>query len=78
MATVSKRIVICLENEEGEHEEARIVVPAEVAELMNDSELFHPMLEDMFSMVGRTVLNIEMAEEVRTEFRRRWDDPKPV
>jgi hypothetical protein len=72
----TRRVVISLEDEEGKLVEVPMRMPTAIAVKCNEFPLFRIALEEMFQAVGCEVINVEIVEEVRHEFKRRWDDPK--
>jgi hypothetical protein len=71
-----KKIIITLEHD-GNHAECTIRMPNAIAEKIENGEL-RSRLENLFlDMKGVETVEVEVIEEVRHEFRRRWDDPKP-
>lgn len=72
----NRRIVVTLEDLDGKTLEAVMRMPTALAVKCDEFPLFRPALEELFQAIDCEVLNVEIVEEVRHEFHRRWDDPK--
>lgn len=65
-----KKVIITLENEEGNDPTVIMHIPNDIADAFNEAPMFRPMIDDIFQLAGLSVVNIEMAEEVRHEMKR--------
>jgi hypothetical protein len=65
-----KKVIITLENEEGNNPQVVMHIPADIVDGLNDAPMFRSLVDDVFELVGFEVVNIEIAEEVRHEFKR--------
>lgn len=65
-----KKVIITLENEEGSNPQVAMNIPTDIVEELNNAPMFRPMIDEIFELVGLSVVNIEVVEEVRHEFKR--------